>query len=319
MAQGEDDAASRPDQPNSKRLRDRRHRSWQEKLVQWAVSGDLTVTRQANWGMSDKMVPEILYRRSAVQITIVLLVLMLLGAQLGYMFGRIEYPLYDELARTQFISIQAAMLGLFSLLVGFTFSMALSRFEYRKQMVVQESNAIGTTILRSQFLPERLDAEVKELFRRYVEIRLESVLHTLQGSMERHKLDREDGQIHNRLWRIANEAAESDPRSVPLGLFTHALNDLIDSQTRRDIAIANHVPENVVLFMLGFAVLTVVILGYGNGLAGVALNSLTSVYCLIVAFVMGLIIDLDRPQTGLSRISQQSMLKLYETLDTKRR
>lgn len=265
------------------------------------------------------MAQEFLYRRSAVVITAVLLGLMLLGTQLGYMSGCNAKLAYNDLTRTQFISIQAATLGLLSLFVGFTFSMALSRFESRKQMVVQESNAIGTAVLRSQFLPERLDIEVDTLFRRYVEIRLKSVLDTLQGSVERARLDREDGQIQTRLWQIANEAAEADPRSVPLGLFTHAMNEVIDSKTRRDITVANHVPENVVLFLLGCAVLTAVILGYGNGLAGGGLLTLTAAYCAIVALVIGLIIDLDRPQTGLSRISQQSMLQLHELLEVKRR
>lgn len=265
------------------------------------------------------MLPEILYRRSAVLIITFLLVLMLLGAHLGYMFGCSVKQTYNELTRVQFISIQAATLGLLSLVVGFTFSMALSRFEYRKQMVVQESNAIGTAVLRSEFLPERLDVEVENMFRRYVEIRLESVLHTLQGSAERERLDREDEHIHRSLWQIANKAAEADPRSVPLGLFAQAVNELIDSKMKRDIAVANHVPESVVLFLLAFAVLMAVILGYGNGLAGGGLMGLTAAYCAIIALVIGLIIDLDRPQTGLSRISQKSMVQLHNILEAKRR
>lgn len=265
-----------------------------------------------------RMVREILYRRSMVVIATTLLGLMLIGAESGYLLGRGAHQSYDDLTRTQFISIQAATLGLLSLVLGFTFSMALSRFEYRKQMVVQESNAIGTAMLRSQFLPESRDNEVKGLFRLYVEIRLQSVLHTLQGSTERERLDLEDGQIQTQLWRIANEAAEADPRSVPLGLFTHAVNEVIDSKARRDIAVANHVPESVVLFLLTFAVLTAMILGYGNGLAGGGLMILTAAYCSVVVLAIMLIIDLDRPQTGLARVSQQSMRQLSRILESKR-
>jgi len=126
------------------------------------------------------MVPELLYQQSEVLIAIALLGIMVLGAELGYRFGRRGRQRHNELTRTQIISLQAATLGLLALLLGFTFAMALSRFEYRKQMVVQESNAIGTAVLRSQFLPISRDDEVNKLFRRYVEIRLQSVLLTGQ-------------------------------------------------------------------------------------------------------------------------------------------
>ena len=169
------------------------------------------------------MATELFYQKSAVLIAITLLAAMLLGAELGYRLGRRGHQTRNELTRTQIISIQAATLGLLALLLGFTFSMALSRFEYRKQMVVQESNAIGTAALRSQFLPTSRHEEINELFRRYVETRLGSVLRTVQGSSEREQLDLESRAIQRQLWRIASEAAEAEPRSIPLGMFTHSL------------------------------------------------------------------------------------------------
>jgi hypothetical protein len=265
------------------------------------------------------MATELFYQQSAVLIAITLLAAMLLGAELGYRLGRRGHQTHNELTRTQIISIQAATLGLLALLLGFTFSMALSRFEYRKQMVVQESNAIGTAALRSQFLPTSRHEEVNKLFRRYVEIRLESVLHTVQGSSDREQLDLEIRTIQRQLWRIANEAAEAEPRSIPLGMFTHAMNEVIDIKSKRDIAVANHVPESVLVFLFAFAVLAAVILGYGNGLAGGRIVSLTVAYCVIVGLVIMLIIDLDHPQQGLARTSQQSMIELQEIMDARGR
>jgi hypothetical protein len=115
---------------------------------------------------------------------------------------------------------------------------------------------------------------------------------------------------------LANEAAEAEPRSIPLGLFTHAMNDLIDIKTTRDIAVANHVPESVLLFLMGLAVLTAIVLGYGNGLAGRRIISLTAAYCVIVLVIV-LIINLDHPQQGLASTSQQSMIQLQEILNAK--
>jgi len=146
--------------------------------------------------------------------------------------------------------------------------MALSRFEYRKEMVVQESNAIGTAALRAQFLPASHQVEVSELFRRYVEIRSEAVLRTDQFSAARQQLDAETRRLQARLWRMAAAVTETDPRSVPFGLYAQAVNDLIDVKARRDVAVANHVPESVLLLLFGFAILAAGVLGYGNGLAG---------------------------------------------------
>lgn len=264
------------------------------------------------------MTTELLYQQPVVLIAIALLACMLIAGESGYRLGRRGCQAHKDLIRVQIGSIQVVILGLLALLLGFTFAMALSRFEYRKQMVVKESNAIGTAALRSQFLPASYHDEVEQMFNRYVEIRLESVLRTEQGSSERDLLDAEVRRIQRRLWQIADEAAETEPQSIPLGLFTHAMNELIDIKVTRDIAVANHVPESVLLFLMGFAILAAMILGYGNGLAGGRIISLTAAYCVIVVLVIVLVIDLDHPQQGLARTSQQSMIQLQEIMEARR-
>lgn len=262
---------------------------------------------------------EFLYQKSQVLIALALLGFLALAGELGYRLGRRGQQTHDVSTRTQITSIQAAVIGLLSLLLGFTFAMTLSTFEYRKQMVIEESNAIGTAALRAQFLPAHQEAEVSELLRRYVEIRLESVLHTVQASPVRQQLDSQIRQLQNQLWGIANGAAETDPHSVPLGLFVQAVNELINSKAKRDIGVANHVPEGVLLLMMGFAVLAVGVLGYGNGLTDARNLSLTAGYSIIVVLVILLIIDLDHPQQGLVRVSQTSMIQLQEILNARQR
>jgi len=97
------------------------------------------------------------------------------------------------------------------------------------------------------------------------------------------------------------------------------VNEVIDIKSKRDIAIANHVPESVLLLLLVFAVLAAGVLGYGNALAGARIPSLTAAYCIIVVLVFVLIIDLDRPQQGLTRVSQASMIQLEEILKSRQR
>ena len=146
-------------------------------------------------------------------------------------------------------ALQSAVLVLLALLLGFTFAMAVSRFDTRKGLVLEEANAIGTTSLRAQFLSEPQRSEALALLRQYVsarldfygagidQVRLEAASAAAQGIM-------------NRLWALAVTAAAADPRSVPTGLFAQSLNDLIDANEKRRVALDNHVPEAVVYLLL---------------------------------------------------------------------
>ena len=95
------------------------------------------------------------------------------------------------------------------------------------------------------------------------------------------------------------------------------MNEVIDMKAKRDIAVANHVPESVLLMMMGFAVLALGVFAYGNGLAGARSPTPTAAYAVIVVLVILLIIDLDHPQRGLARVSQASMIQLREILDSR--
>jgi hypothetical protein len=258
---------------------------------------------------------EFLYRVPEVAIAGGLLLLMGCAGVGGHMLGRTRRTTEDAMTRVQFVSLQTAILGLLSLLLGFTFAMAMSRYEYRKQMVVLESNAIGTAALRAGFLPVADEARAQALFKRYVQVRLESVMGTSQASVERRRLDEEVFRLQTSLWSLASSAAEADPRSVPLGLFLSSMNELIDIKTRRDIAVANHVPEIVVLFLLGLAIVAIGVVAYGDALAGTRRPGLTAVFAIISALVVLLIVDLDRPQQGLARVSQSSMTLLQQRLE----
>ena len=176
-------------------------------------------------------------------------------------------------------------------------------------------NAIGTAAPRAQFLPASHQVEVSELFRRYVEIRLDAVLRTKQFSPARQQLDAETRRLQAGLWKMAATAAETDPRSVPLGLFTQAVNELIDirlgatwplpitCRKRAAVAVWFRNPGGGSL-------------GIRNALAGARIRVPTAVYSVIVVLVILLITDLDRPQEGLARVSQESMIQLQMILNS---
>jgi hypothetical protein len=257
---------------------------------------------------------ELLYDKPELLILLALLGLLLVAADVGYRLGRRKRMAVPETVRSQIRSTHSAFLGLFALLLGFTFAMALSRFDVRKEMVVREANTIGTAALRASVLPVPQRAEMAELFRDYIETRVEVGRNPNLPTPQMKELNDEASRLQDQLWRHAAAAAEADPRSVPAGLLLQALNEVIDVKVERDAALANHVPESVLILLITFAVMTGGLLGYGNGLAGARTFGTTAVFAVLIAVVILVIIDLDRPRRGLIRTGQKSMLDLQEKL-----
>jgi hypothetical protein len=106
-------------------------------------------------------------------IFIITSVIFFVATEVGFRVGRIRRSSVDETTKSQITTFQGAILGLIGLLLAFITSMALSRFEERKQMVVEESNAIGTAYLRAQLLPEPEKTEISRLLQQYIDVRLE--------------------------------------------------------------------------------------------------------------------------------------------------
>jgi hypothetical protein len=210
-------------------------------------------------------------------------------------------------------TIESASLGLLALMIGFTFSMALSRYDSRKAAVLDESNAIGTAALRAQLLPEPQARASTDLLARYARVRL-----TL-GTAGHDRAVRADAigrslELQNALWREAVAASATDAHSTPIGLYVQALNDMIDMHEKRLTALRNHVPETVVLLLYLIALTATGFTGYGAGLAGDGERGSKLVMAVLIATVLILVIDLDRPYRGLVTVGQQPMEDLIQGL-----
>jgi hypothetical protein len=246
-------------------------------------------------------------------IFVVVIALFLSASEIGFRLGWWGQSKSNEPTRSQVGMLQAASLGLLALLLGFTFSMALTRFDTRKQLVLDEANAIETTYLRAQLLPEPTRKEVSNLLRRYVDVRLEFYQAGINQRMLR-KVDDETEKLHRALWLYAIAAGGQDPRAITTGLFIQSLNDVIDLHAKRVTALENHVPENIFVLLIIVATLSLGLVGYGAGI-GRDRNLLPTVISVIlIASVILLIMDLDRPRRGLIKVSQQSMVHLPDSL-----
>lgn len=204
----------------------------------------------------------------------------------------------------------ASILGLVALVLGFTFSLAFSRFDARRLTVLEEANAIGTAYLRAQLLPEPQRSEIAQLLREYAEVRV----HATQEGQAEQAMHRSE-ELHERLWAQAVAAAEQDNHSIVTGIFIQSLNEVIDLHAKRVlIAMRSRVPVVIWIGLFGLAMLGMMAIGYQSALA--ATRRSPAMFALVLAFsaVLLLIADLDRGHQGLLQVSQQSLIDLQKSM-----
>jgi len=201
-----------------------------------------------------------LYNYSLLTIFLVGVAAILLAIEIGHWLGvRATGKGGDNIS-----TLEGAVIGLLALMVGFTFAMALSRFEARRDAILAEANAIGTTALRARLLPEPHRKEVLGLLRDYVRIRLD----VTQRSTTRTDLAaaiENSNAIQEKLWQHAMAMAAADNGMVPTGLFIQTLNETIDDQAKRLNALRNRVPNIVPSALFAVAIIVGGFAGYGTG------------------------------------------------------
>jgi hypothetical protein len=244
-----------------------------------------------------------LYAFSDVVVTLVGLALVVAGTEIGWQLG-----VHSRGRGANNISIvEQCLFGLLALLVGFTFLMALTRFEARREAVLNEANAIGTTALRARFLPEPHRAETLKLLREYIQLRVE-FLQTGRTLLELPQVIQRSNQIQEALWQRAKTVATKDNGMVPTGLFIQALNEMIDDQEKHLAALRNVIPEIVLLTLLGITAITGAVAGYAGGLEERPTRLPAQIMGVLVCAIIFVILDLDRPAVGFITVSQQPMI-----------
>ena len=199
--------------------------------------------------------------------------------------------------------IISAALGLLGLLIGFTFAMAGERYEARREMVVEESNAISTTYLRDQLFDEPARAQLSALLADYVKVRQSFAA----AGVDPRKLDEVDARsaaLQGRIWEESGMALRT-PAGAPLTTSVlQATTQMFDLAASRRAALDGRVPAHVFLVLTVYALATAGIMGYGLAIRRrrhwIASNGLF----VLVALAIALIADLDQPRSGGIRVSQ---------------
>lgn len=237
--------------------------------------------------------------------------LLLAFNEVGFRMGR-RWQARKTPQSAQSGAMMAAALALLAFMLAFTFGTAASRFDARRQAVLHEANAIGTTWLRSQMLPSPHPAQIEPLLLRYVEVRLEGA--KAKSLEELRRALAESTDLHKQLWEHAVALAKEYPRSVVLGLFVNSLNEVIDLHTGRITVVRQRIPRSVWLTLYFIALASMVMVGVNAGLSGGRSLLMTALLAAALSVVMVLIIDLDRTGQTLFGVSQQSLIDLRESI-----
>jgi hypothetical protein len=239
------------------------------------------------------------FRLTSLELGLLLFAMVLGAALLGAWLGHSVKHLSDSL-KEPFGILQAALLGLVGLLLAFGLSLAVSRYEGRRANVVNEANAIGTTSLRAQTLAEPMRSRSLVLLTEYTRVAI-SLSDVVPGSAGARAAVASEAAIQRRLWGLAGEALDRAPVASAPRLYVESLNEMIDDETVRVAALSNRVPTAVlVLEVVGSAIALGLLAAYlvivGRGLVGVFLAA------ALVAFLLLVTADLDRPTRGLIRV-----------------
>ncbi len=236
------------------------------------------------------------------------LVMVLVAFNVGVFLGEKHRLLAEKEDRSPISSIVAATLGLLAFLLAFTFGLAANKFDERRALVVDEANAIGTTYLRAGYLPDPYQTQVHNLLKAYVSVRL--------GALETGSLTEGVNQseaLQDALWQQATAIANAYPNSVAIGLFIQSLNEVIDLHAKRvNVGMRIRIPSIIWGALYFVTALAIGSLGYQFGLTHVRYMGITLLLILTFSTVILLIIDLDRPQEGMIRVSQQALMDLRE-------
>ncbi len=230
----------------------------------------------------------------------------LIAIEIGFRIGNYRRERSQPEKEGPVSAVVGATLGLLAFMLAFTFGLAATRFEDRTKIVGEEANTIGTTYLRAELLPEPYQSQIRGLLRDYVDVRLEAI--------QRGKLDlslARSNELQGKLWSLAVANAALDTKSIPSGLFIEALNEMIDIHSRRVfVGVRNRIPGVIWLTLYLISMLAMGGMGYQEGLASAYRTLVAPGLVLTFSLVMVLIADLDRPQEGFMRVSQQAMLDL---------
>ena len=231
-----------------------------------------------------------------------------ISSRLGAWFHSKRRELEAE-EREDFGVIVAATLTLLGLVIGFTFSMAISRYDLRKTYEEAEANAIGTEYVRADFLPAAEAAKVRSLLKTYTDQRI--LFYRTREHDAIQQINSDTAHTQNEMWSIVQTAAKAQPTPV-MSLVVSGMNDVLNSQGYTQAAWWNRIPPAAWALMIAIGIFCNLLIGYGARRAG-SNTLLFLVLPIVVAISFFLIADIDSPRRGIIRVQPQNLISLQQS------
>jgi hypothetical protein len=233
-----------------------------------------------------------------------------LSARIGSSLLRRQRDLEEEV-REDFGVILTATLTLLGLIIGFSFSMAISRYDQRKNYEEAEANAIGTEYIRADLLPVADAVRVRALLRNYLDQRI--LFYKARDEQQLRRISHATGELQSELWSAVKNQAAAQPTAV-FSLVVSGMNDVLNSQGYTQAAWWNRIPLSAWALLLAIAICCNLLIGYGARKAE-AEGILMLVLPLLVSISFFLIADIDSPRGGLIRVQPQNLSSFAQSLE----
>jgi len=232
-----------------------------------------------------------------------------LSVRIGVFFRR-RQPKLEEDTSGDFGVIIGATLTLLALIIGFSFSMAVSRYDQRKNYEEEEANAIGTEYVRADLLPAADAEKVRALLKSYLDQRI--LFYETRNAQQIRQINARTAKLQAELWSAILPSVAAQP-TPPIALVVSGMNDVLNSQGYTQAAWWNRIPRAAWVLMTAIAICCNVLFGYG-GRTVKADGILLLVLPLVLSIGFFLIADIDSPRGGVIRVIPQNLASLAESL-----
>ena len=243
-------------------------------------------------------------------LTLALMVAMLLAAEVGYRIGCARHERVGDAGRGHFNAVQASLLGLLALLLGFTFNMANVRFDARRQGVIDAANNLAAIRLRSGELPEPQRVEFQRSLREYLAMQADASL--MKRGVSPAELSARAARaelLHRQMWEIVRREAQGANPPKAVETIAGQLTDAQSLLRRRIFAYLNRVPDPILYLLFAAAMGAAGVVGFSAGLGQHHGRLQTVALTVFVCGTIHVILELDRPVSGV-QVDQTPLLRL---------
>lgn len=229
----------------------------------------------------------------------------------GEKMGKRHVKLHGAIDEGSVSTVVGAAMALLAFLLAFTFQIVSDRLDTRRELLLDDVTTIRTTSLRAGLLPEPYRTRSRTLLKEYVDLRVQLAE---DGTKARAVIDRSHS-ITDSLWKYSEELSALDRSSESYSLYITSTNDLIEILNKRiTMALEYRIPETILWVLFAISTATMLGLGFQFGMKGTGSMKLYIFWAIVFASVVWLIFVMDRPETGMVRLSQEAVYKLQEEL-----